>query len=173
MLLGGIMLLTTVSTGQAKRSFDRVLAYAGLNGCAQLDDPRLQDFFSFSDFQVPAAWPAAPGEGVLVTRYFEDAETGTLSAFDKLWLYPPVEGRGPFVYYAGLVNGSSEYDGKLYLADRAAWDLLQQSLAHRAEPVTNAGTIAGYLAAGLTGIHLGGTAGMLIGRGRRPGRSAA
>jgi len=70
-----------------------------------------EDFFTFADFyrdRVEA--PANPGAGYEITRYYVNGNRE--SAFDKLHYYPDTG----FVYYDGIVNGSSEYDGKWYLA---------------------------------------------------------
>jgi hypothetical protein len=69
------------------------------------------DFFAFADFtQSLTAAPANPGVGYEITRYYIDS--GTESAFDKLHYYPDTG----FVYFDGLVGGSSDYDGKWYTA---------------------------------------------------------
>ncbi len=69
------------------------------------------DFFAFADFyQNRAAEPASPGVAYEITRYY--VENGYESVFDRLHYYPETG----YVYYDGLVNGSSEYDGKWYTA---------------------------------------------------------
>lgn len=68
-----------------------------------------RDFFAFADFsQSRIDEPAEPGMGYEITRYYIDNNREIV--FDKLHYYP-VAG---FVYYDGIVNGSSEYDGKWY-----------------------------------------------------------
>ena len=70
-----------------------------------------EDFFTFADFYRDGTEaPADPGVGYEITRYYVDGNQE--SAFDKLHYYPETG----FVYYDGIVNGSSEYDGKWYTA---------------------------------------------------------
>lgn len=69
------------------------------------------DFFAFADFyRNRADEPADPGVGYEITRYYVDNNREV--AFDKLHYYPETG----FVFYDGIVNGSSEYDGKWYTA---------------------------------------------------------
>jgi hypothetical protein len=70
-----------------------------------------KDFFAFADFyrdRVEA--PADAGTGYEITRYYMDREREI--AFDQLHYYPTTG----FVYYDGIINGSSEYDGGWYRA---------------------------------------------------------
>jgi hypothetical protein len=71
-----------------------------------------EDFFAFADFyrdRVDA--PQDPGVGYEITRYYLDGAREI--AFDRLHYYPSTG----FVYYDGIINGSSEYDKKWYAAD--------------------------------------------------------
>jgi hypothetical protein len=69
------------------------------------------DFFAFADFSRDRTKaPADPGTGYEITRYYIDGKRET--AFDRLHYYPETS----FVYYDGIVNGSSEYDGEWYTA---------------------------------------------------------
>jgi hypothetical protein len=70
-----------------------------------------EDFFTFADFYRDGTEaPADPGIGYEITRYYVDGNRE--SPFDKLHYYPDTG----FVYYDGIVNGSSEYDRKWYTA---------------------------------------------------------
>ncbi len=70
-----------------------------------------QDFFAFADFYRDTTdAPSDPGLGYEITRYYIDNNRDV--AFDKLHYYPETG----FVFYDGIVNGSSEYDGKWYTA---------------------------------------------------------
>ena len=69
------------------------------------------DFFAFADFSRDRTKaPTEPGPGYEITRYYVDGKRET--AFDRLHYYPETG----FVYYDGIVNGSSEYDGEWYTA---------------------------------------------------------
>ena len=96
-----------------------------------------EDFFAFADFyrdKVQA--PADPGEGYLITRYYVDGKREI--EFDQLHYYPSAG----FVFYDGIVNGESEYDGEWYSADPAIKAVFQSALPASAgahvQPVTQA-----------------------------------
>ena len=76
------------------------------------DDATLtEDFFTFADFsQDQTEAPTDPGVGYEITRYYVDGKREI--AFDHLHYYPETG----LVYYDGIVNGSSEYDGEWYTA---------------------------------------------------------
>lgn len=113
--LGLTLLLTlfTSITVFAKGSF----AFITIHGPEMKEpirstDPALTaDFFAFADYyQDRIGAPEDPGMGYEITRYYVDG--GRETAFDCLHYYPE---KG-FVYYDGIVNGSSEYDGEWYKA---------------------------------------------------------
>jgi len=87
-------------------------------------DPALiTDFFAFADFtQSLTAAPVNPGMGYEITRYYIDS--GKESAFDQLHYYPDTG----FVYFDGLVGGSSEYDGKWYTANTGIKEAFMKAL---------------------------------------------
>jgi hypothetical protein len=75
-------------------------------------DPALtRDFLAFFDFSDRVDVPKEPGPGYLITRYYIDGKRET--AFDQLHYYPDTG----LVYYDGIVNGESEYDGEWYTAN--------------------------------------------------------
>ena len=112
----GIALLVTLITSMtalAKGNFAFVsLTGPKLKGAVRSTDPALtDDFFAFADFsQGEVTAPADPGPGYEVTRYYINVHSEI--AFDHLHYYPETG----FVYYDGIVNGWSEYDGKWYAA---------------------------------------------------------
>ncbi len=75
------------------------------------DEELTHEFFAFADFyRNKTETPADPGPGYEITRYYIDNNREV--AFDKLHYYPDAG----LVFYDGMVNGSSEYDGKWYTA---------------------------------------------------------
>ena len=119
----------------AKGNFDYITVKGpGLQGELNLTNPELTtDFFVFADFSQGAIdAPANPGEGYEITRVFVVTENNkpTPTAFDQLYYYP-YEDNG-YVYYVGLASGSSEYDGKWYVANPAADAPFRAALAERA-----------------------------------------
>ena len=109
-LLAALILVTAVS---AKGGFSFItITGADLKETLRTSEPALtEDFFAFADFyQEKTEAPANPGEGYEITRFYMDA--GREIAFDKMQYYPSTG----YVYYDGLINGSSEYDGGWYNA---------------------------------------------------------
>lgn len=78
----------------------------------QVTDPALMTgFFAFADFfHDKTKAPADPGAGYEITRFYMNGSVAV--PFDRLHYYPDAG----LVYYDGIVNGSSEYDGKWYIA---------------------------------------------------------
>ena len=108
-----LLALSTSITVSAKSSFAFIsITGPELKEAVRLSDPTLTaDFFTFADFfRDGTEAPVDPGIGYEITRYFVEGSRET--AFDKLHYYPDTG----FVYYDGIVNGSSEYDGKWYTA---------------------------------------------------------
>lgn len=106
----------------------------GLTDELNITDPALtSDFFIFADFtKGPIDPPAAPGEGYEVTRvYIETVDNKPeAKAFDQL-LYFPYTDDG-YVYYVGVSESTSEYDGKWFAANPAADEPFRAALAKSA-----------------------------------------
>ena len=117
----------------AKGEFDYIaIKGPGIVGEIDVTNPALTgDFFAFADFtqgEVPA--PFDPGQGYQVVRVyveFTDSKPKDLP-FDELHYYPYTG----YVYYDGLVDGESEYDGKWYLANPSAEAPFRNALFQRA-----------------------------------------
>ena len=113
--LGLALLLSLITSTSvlAKGQFSFIAVTGGsLTDEVRITDPTLtQDFFAFADlYRDKAEAPADPGVGYEITRYYVNGHTET--AFDRLHYYPETG----YVYYDGIVGGSSEYDGKWYTA---------------------------------------------------------
>jgi hypothetical protein len=111
----GVALLATLMisiTAFAKGNFAFVsIVGPNLKETVRSTDPALtMDFLAFFDFSNRVEAPKESGAGYLVTRYYVDNDRET--AFDQLHYYPDTG----LVYYDGIVNGGSEYDGKWYTA---------------------------------------------------------
>ncbi len=132
LLLALGMLIPTVFVF-AKGEFDYItIKGPGITGEINVTNPALtQDFFAFADFsqgEVPA--PVDAGQGYQVVRVyveFTDSKPKDLP-FDQLHYYPYTG----YVYYDGLVDGSSEYDGKWYAANPSAEKPFRSVLVQRA-----------------------------------------
>jgi len=112
----GLALLLTLLTSinaLAKGEFSFIaVSGAELKNEVRISDPALTgDFFAFADFyRDKTDAPLKPGIGYEITRYYLDGSREI--AFDKLHYYPETG----YVYYDGIVNGSSEYDQKWYIS---------------------------------------------------------
>lgn len=101
----------------------------GLIGELNTTHPALLDFFAFADFSKGSVEaPLDPGEGYEIVRSFVDSETNQVQNFDVLHYYPD----SGYVYYDGLIGGSSEYDGKWYKARPEVETEFRAVLAERA-----------------------------------------
>jgi hypothetical protein len=117
----------------AKGNFDYLTVKGpGITGEINITNPALtEDFFAFADFtqgEVPP--PADPGQGYQVIRVYLETVDDKPAArlFDQLHYYPYTG----YVYYDGLVEGASEFDGKWYAANPAADAPFRAVLAERA-----------------------------------------
>src|SRR5262245_41493091 len=112
----GLALLLSLLTSMgvsAKGGFSFIaITGAALKEEVRISDPALiTDFFAFADlYRNMAAAPGDPGMSYEITRYYVDGSREV--AFDSLHYYPETG----YVYYDGIVNGSSEYDQKWYSA---------------------------------------------------------
>lgn len=104
----------------------------GITGEINVTNPALtSDFFAFADFtrgEVPP--PADPGQGYEIVRVYVETvdEKPTARPFDQLHYYPYTG----YVFYDGLAEGASEYDGKWYAANPSANEPFRAVLAERA-----------------------------------------
>jgi len=129
-----LALFVPTSLALAKGNFDYITVKGpGLQGELNLTNPALTSFFAFADFSKGAIDPPAdPGEGYEITRVYviTENEKPNPTAFDQLYYYPYVD--DGYVYYVGLADGSSEYDGKWYAANPSADAPFRAGLAERA-----------------------------------------
>ena len=108
-----VALFITSISAFAKGGFSFIaITGSGLKDEIRSSDPALtEDFFAFADFyRNKTSEPANPGAGYEIRRYYIDGKREI--PFDRLHYYPETG----FVYYDGIVNGSSEYDGAWYTA---------------------------------------------------------
>jgi hypothetical protein len=128
-----VLLLLLPTIAFAKGEFDYLTVKGpGITGEITITNPALTaDFFAFADFSRGAIDPPTdPGQGYQVVRVYVETVGGkpTDDLFDQLHYYPYTG----YVYYDGLVQGSSEYDGKWFPANPAANGPFRAALAERA-----------------------------------------
>ena len=104
----------------AKGDFVKLAVSGGdLGSEIEVTDEVFLGFLSFSDFPNSKVQEPSVEEGYAIIRY-NLLEDGTYEAWDMLHYYPQSHCPGGYVYYDGLLNGSSEYDGKWYTSSPEA-----------------------------------------------------
>jgi hypothetical protein len=89
-----------------------------------------EDFFAFADFSRDTVEaPRDPGMGYEIRRYYIDGKREIL--FDRLHYYPSTG----FVFYEGIVDGDSEYDGEWYSANPAIKTAFESAVGANVQPV--------------------------------------
>ncbi len=114
----------------AKGNFVKVtISGSQLTSEIDVTDPSLLNFFSFSYFPDARTEEPEVGAGYVITRYDGQIKDGTFHAWDKLHYYPNSTGTGGYVFYDGLLDGSSEFDGKWYTTSPEGDVALRRMLA--------------------------------------------
>jgi len=119
-------LLLTFSLASAKGGFDFItIAGPDLKESVRVADPRLTaDFFTFANFyEDKTKAPADPGVGYEITRHYVQGISDVV--FDRLHYYPETG----FVFYDGIENGESEYDGEWYTANAEIQSVFESVLS--------------------------------------------
>lgn len=121
-----LLMLATTLTAFAKGGFTFIsITGSGLQEAVRVTDLALtEDFFAFANFykdRIEA--PANPGKGYEITRGYVDGKREIV--FDRLHYYPETG----FVYYDGIENGESEYDGEWYTANPGIKTVFEAALA--------------------------------------------
>ncbi len=112
-------------------------------------------FMTLEDYSTATADPPADlsGDGCLITRSYL-AEHGEMVAFDQLRYYPdPAGGRG-YLYYVGIVYGTSDSDHLWFRANPQSETILKALIAdaRRSTALTNRALLSIFLnAAALLG----------------------
>jgi hypothetical protein len=131
----GIALLVSLVVSimaSAKGGFNFVtISGPGLKEPMRVTDPALtRDFFTFADFyEDKTKAPAQPGEDYEILRYYVDGKREIV--FDRLHYYPETG----FVFYDGIENGESEYDGDWYTAKPEIKTIFESALSAQTQSV--------------------------------------
>jgi hypothetical protein len=118
--------LLASATAFAKGGFDFIAISApNLKEEVRVTDPALtENFFTFADFSKDKTEaPTEPGEGYEILRYYIDGKREII--FDRLHYYPEMG----FVFYDGIENGESEYDGEWYTANPEIRTVFESALS--------------------------------------------
>lgn len=141
--IGLAAILIVSVTASAKGGFDFItISGPNLKEALHVTDTSLtEDFFTFANFyEDKTEAPADPGQGYEITRHYVQGVSDVV--FDRLHYYPETG----FVFYDGIENGDSEYDGEWYAANpdiKVLFELaltVQSASAARAEKKQLAGS---------------------------------
>ena len=135
----------------AKGGFD-FITISGLNlkESVHVADPRLtDDFFTFANFyEDKTKAPADPGVGYEITRHYIQGMSDVV--FDRLHYYP----KTGFVFYDGIENGESEYDGEWYIANSEIRSVFESALSIQSTDKLQSSTAAGSSVQSQPGVSL-------------------
>ncbi|MEL7675038.1 MAG: hypothetical protein AAGU78_14975, partial [Chloroflexota bacterium] len=132
-LLSLLIALALPGLASAKGPAQRITIIGpGLEGELEIvNDAALLNALSMTmleDFMQPIDPPARPAPGFEITRFYE-ANTGGYVPFDVVVYHPAPEGEPGAIYYDGIVNGSSEYDGRWFRTNPKGEAALREALA--------------------------------------------
>jgi hypothetical protein len=89
-----------------------------------------EDFFTFANFyEDKTRTPVDPGQGYEITRHYVRGVGDVI--FDRLHYYP----ESGCVFYDGIENGDSEYDGEWYTANPEIKTSFESALGTQTRPV--------------------------------------
>lgn len=130
--IAALLNLLTFIPAFAKGGFDFIsIAGPNLKEAVRLSDTALtEDFFTFANFSEDRTKaPVDPGKGYEILRYYVDGKRDII--FDRLHYYPETG----FVFYDGIENGDSEYDGEWYVANPETKTVFESALSAQMAPV--------------------------------------
>jgi hypothetical protein len=169
-------LLLPASAVMAKGRADMIsIVGPGLDGKLNIQDAEIVHNLSigqFEDFGSPVEAPDDAGPAYEMTRYFKDE--GNYVAFDRVRYHPGASGSPGYVYYIGIDNGWTGYDGKWFLVTDEGEQTMQAVLAQNSVelgqigPSLLADTGSIWVAVGMIGLGaLLGVAGSRLRLGQR------
>lgn len=126
------LLIVISKIGLAKGNFARITIKSLESGQDIIvTAPVYNSFFTFSDMvDGVTQTPEGLGAGYEITRWYKAADGESYQPFDRLRWYPSTgtatQGRG-WIFYEGLINGASDYDGKWFIATRNGDNLLREA----------------------------------------------
>ncbi len=153
-----VLFALAVQTALAKGPMQSIgIAWPGSSEIIWTEDSTVLEYLSlaqFEDFYQAVEFPVKipVSGGIEINRYYQANELTTPVHFDQLFYFRNTESEPGYVYYYGLVNGWSEYDGRWFRVKPKAEQVLLDFLKERgfeypefnpgetlAEPETNFG----------------------------------
>ena len=132
LVIVGLAVLVAGQVALAKGPWGKVtISGEGLDGVVEITDPQLLDALALNEFQplppLSLPTPQVIGDGYELFRGWE--ENGKFMAFDHVHYYVDPAGGPGYLYYDGIVNGSSEYDHHWFRVTERGEAAMQQILA--------------------------------------------
>lgn len=158
-----LLLAFAVQTAFAKGPMQAIgIAWPGSSETIWTEDPEVLEYLSvaqFEDFYQAVEFPVKipVSGGIEINRYYQANERATPVHFDRLFYFRNTESEPGYVYYYGLVNGWSEYDGHWFRVKPKGEQVLLDLLKANGfdYPEFNPGeVVAGPKAAGLPSIDI-------------------
>lgn len=130
-LIATALFILTAGGALAKARFNMIgISGPGLDGLLTYTDPETTELLAtgrLEAFDRPLEGPPETlEEGYAITRY---PDLDNFVPWDQVIYYRNPAGEGGSVYYAGLFNGSSEYDGRWFEAQPESEQYLLDLLA--------------------------------------------
>lgn len=131
-----VMAIPTIASAKGTSNLI-VITGPGIQGELQITDTESLEPLSMGMLETfPNALKNAPdvdpNSGYTLSRYFASLGSGgkqTYQHFDTVIFYLNPSGGPAYVYYEGIYNGSSEYDGKWFLASRDGEQAMKRVIA--------------------------------------------
>ena len=123
------LVLLIAATTTAKGMMDKIIIIAPDGNTLEVTDTTMTESLSMAALEIfPQSIdePDGLGEGYVLKRQFKDGDS--YQTFDVV-LYYPAGNRG-YVFYGGLVNGWSEYDGKWFEASETGVKAMKKIVTH-------------------------------------------
>jgi hypothetical protein len=118
-VLALLALFTLVSAVGAKGEAARItITGEEIEGEIEVLDQETLALLSFMQLEqslLPRSFaPEGLGEGYEIARYFQEEGSERYFPFDRVSYHPDPDGGQGYIQYLGIVNGSSEYDGRWF-----------------------------------------------------------
>src|SRR6187399_2586007 len=126
----GLVALLSANLVLAKGAWSKVeISGDGIPGVIDITDPGLLEVLALATFEDVMSGsidpPEVVGGGYKMLRGWDDAR-GTFMPFDEVHYYLDPAGGPGYLYYVGLVDGSSEFDHHWYRVTQNGEDAIQK-----------------------------------------------
>ena len=123
------LVFVIVSIASAKGMADKITITTPNGQTFDVTDSRITEHISMAALEIfpnSMAKPKVTDNGYELARAFKDGNTYRI--FDRVRYYPV--GRGGYVFYIGIENGWSEYDGKWFVASQGGVEAMNKVIGN-------------------------------------------